>query len=627
MVKTDFPRLPQTKRIWLNAEKQVNSYAEFKAAFFGHASAPLTLNIACDSVYAAFVNGQLVAFSGCGDYPWYKLYDSIEIPQTSGENELVIQVWYFGEDSQTYLNAEPGLMFELLQGENVLLHSSKAVFSRRMTQYQSDVSRITSQLGFSFRYDSTVENDLPYCESAEYSPWQTLLPRSSQLKLLARQKATAQKTDDGYLIDLGEETVGFLELDFISEGEQEILISYGEHLKDGAVPRLIEGRDFSVRYAARPGENRYLNPFRRLAGRYLQLSCEKEIHLRYAGLRPVEYPVKQKPHFFKDTTDQRIYDVSVNTLKKCMHEHYEDCPWREQAMYALDSRNQMLCGYEAFEGFTYQKQQILMMAQGQRKDGLLPLCFPAGLDFPIPFFSLVYLKILDEYTAASGDTSVLIEVAPCVHRLMEAFSARVEPNGLIANLPYPYWNFYEWADESNNEQEIGRKPEDPYIKQYDIILNAMYVHAVGIYNRLYHRSVETANTVAAIRETFYDAGKQCYRLSTGKTACSVLGNSMALLIGLGDEALAGKLLTDKTLIPVTLSMNTFFYDALLRFGDTFREALLDDLRQKYTRMLDEGATTFWETENGWHDFGDAGSLCHGWSAIPVYYLKKLLQSQ
>ena len=42
-------------------------------------------------------------------------------------------------------------------------------------------------------------------------------------------------------------------------------------------------------------------------------------------------------------------------------------------------------------------------------------------------------------------------------------------------------------------------------------------------------------------------------------------------------------------------------------------------------MLDKGATTFWETEKGEADFGGAGSLCHGWSAIPIYYFNELLK--
>jgi hypothetical protein len=36
-------------------------------------------------------------------------------------------------------------------------------------------------------------------------------------------------------------------------------------------------------------------------------------------------------------------------------------------------------------------------------------------------------------------------------------------------------------------------------------------------------------------------------------------------------------------------------------------------------MLFAGATSFWETGRGGDDFDRAGSLCHGWSALPVYY--------
>lgn len=38
-------------------------------------------------------------------------------------------------------------------------------------------------------------------------------------------------------------------------------------------------------------------------------------------------------------------------------------------------------------------------------------------------------------------------------------------------------------------------------------------------------------------------------------------------------------------------------------------------------MLDQGATSFWETIKGEEDFHCAGSLCHGWSALPVYYYR------
>ena len=41
-------------------------------------------------------------------------------------------------------------------------------------------------------------------------------------------------------------------------------------------------------------------------------------------------------------------------------------------------------------------------------------------------------------------------------------------------------------------------------------------------------------------------------------------------------------------------------------------------------MLFSGATSFWETAAGADDFGKAGSLCHGWSAIPIYFYYRYL---
>ena len=36
-------------------------------------------------------------------------------------------------------------------------------------------------------------------------------------------------------------------------------------------------------------------------------------------------------------------------------------------------------------------------------------------------------------------------------------------------------------------------------------------------------------------------------------------------------------------------------------------------------MLENSATSFWETDEGADAFGLAGSLCHGWTAIPIRY--------
>ena len=72
-------------------------------------------------------------------------------------------------------------------------------------------------------------------------------------------------------------------------------------------------------------------------------------------------------------------------------------------------------------------------------------------------------------------------------------------------------------------------------------------------------------------------------------------------------------------------MLCFKYDALLKVDKTrYTSEILRDIDERWGKMLDAGATTFWETEEGYKDFNGAGSLCHGWSAIPVYYYHILL---
>ena len=621
--------LNNKKTIWLNEATGEDVYAEFVGRFRQSLKGEVVLRIACEGHFAVEVNDKLVYFGASADYPWYKMYHITDITADCGcvdaENEIKIFVWYQGIDSQTVIKDVPGVFFEVVQDNEILLQSDENIMSRVCNKYRNGYCKtITTQLGLSFYYDNTKTENLSYSPSRVMRVIEELhLRKSGYLQMGDRVLTSVIENDEGYLIDMQAESVGFLELHFDTETEQEIIIAYSEHLKDDKVPRYIGNRDFSVEFKACRGENQYLNPFRRLAGRYLQIYCDKPLQIHYVGLRSVNVCIEEIKHHFSEPLLQQIYDVSVNTLHKCMHEHYEDCPWREQAMYTLDSRNQMLCGYYAFAGHEYQRENLLFIAKGQRKDGLLSLCFPAGIDIPIPFFSLVYFLQVSEYVQHTKDVSVLSEVQPVLRKILKAFDNKKDENCLIANFPYPYWNFYEWSKASNNEHEILRKAEDKTSKQYDLILNCMYVIACDIYNSLFHEDIQNKEMISIIHNTFYNENKGLYKLSTNGEAYSQLGNSFAILAGLGNESIADLIVNDKSLIPVTLSMNTFYYDALLSVNSKFREFVVEDIKSKYGKMLAQGATTFWETEKGWQDFDGAGSLCHGWSAIPVFYLSIL----
>lgn len=602
----------------LRAGKDV--YSEFIGNFVVDKRTECEMFIACDSMYAVYLNDKLLAFGQCADYPHKRFCDRVKFDVTQSFNDFRVESWYIGENSLTYLKGEPFVAFKILQNGKVLAESGANTLSRIMTNYKNGYQKnITTQLGFSFYYDNAKENILPYTESLSFGVNEFEVRPISGLKLADRPKIEVLRQDGGYLIDLGKETVGFLDVDFISSSEQELLIAYGEHVENGNVSRIIGNRDFSVEFKAKAGRNVYLNPFRRLAGRYLQVFCESPLDVSYIGVRPVERNLVEKERKFADPLVRKIYDTSVYTLKCCMHEHYEDCPWREQALYNLDSRNQMLCGYFAFEGFDFQRHNLVLMAHAKPVGaGFMPLCFPAKFDRYIPFFSLAYVMQVCEYIKYTNDKSVLSEVGERVTSIMRTFRDRIDESGLISDVALPGWNFYEWTEASSGSDDKATDKS----KVYDLILNCCYVYVCGLYDETFGTKTDVDDIRRSIKEKFFDEKAGLFKFSTYNGSFTQLGNAMAILAGVGDRSVADKMLSED-LVKVSFSTSAFLYDALLTFGDDYKDYILNDIKQKYSKMLDCGATTFWETEKGYKDFNGAGSLCHGWSAIPVYYLSVL----
>ena len=613
--------------IWHGDRNEVNSFVDFYGKFPFSGNGKVILKLTLDGAFSFTVNGRLAGFGESTDFPFCKEYHTFDITEYCAlNNEIVLTVWHYGDHSQTYINAPAFLAFLIEENGVAALRSGKDILARKNPYFADDFKRkITHQLGFSYCYDLSAEQT-PFTAAKEYGVVTACDRKISDLKLFKRRPLKRSATDGGFIFDLGKETVGFLDIDVLSEKKQKITISYGEHLRGGHVPRMIGDRDFSVDIVLKEGENKVLVPFRRLAGRYLEVDLEKNdgVSVRYMGIRPVGYPVLKRRRDFSSALDKKIYDVSVYTLQCCMHEHYEDCPWREQALYTMDSRNQMLCGYEAFLGTAFQRHSLILIAKSLRKDGLLSICAPSGSDIPIPFFSLIYPVQVAEYLKRTGDRSIVRKTAGVLHAIMRTFRDKICDNGLIATFPYPYWNFYEWSDGNDKVGELSRKKTDPYEKRYDLILNCAYVYAAKYYDEIFGTHTETEGVKEAIKTTFYDKERGLFR-SDDRTACfSQLGNSLAMLIGLGDGRLAEKTANCDDMTPITLSMTTFLYDALLAVNEKkYSPVILSDIRRRYKKMLDEGATTFWETEKGADDFDGAGSLCHGWSAMPIHYYVRL----
>ena len=561
----------------------------------------------------------------------------------AGENRICITVWYYGRGNMGYFPGNAALRFAVEQGEDMLCASGEGTLSRISLAYVSGLEMIiTGQLGFSFKYDlckedawlaapvpgfaksRIVEQDLPM----------RLRPiRLCDIGAPAPSACIRNEKDKRFLFDLGREEAGFLDAEIDSDAEQDILIAYGEHIVDGGVRRRISSRDFSVELHLKKGLNRYMNPFRRLGLRYLEVFAEKPLRVGKMTVRPVAYPVREaETRPAMDEKQTKIYDACLRTLRLCMHEHYEDTPWREQALYAMDGRNQMLCGYYAFEEFAFPRANLLLMSKDERADGLLSICTPSREDLTIPSFSLHYFAEIAEYTRYSGDRTLAEEVFPKLKKVLAAFTDKLEGGLLPVFTQKCHWNFYEWSEGLSGKLFAAEG------KRFDAALNFLLAMALRNMQEIADAIgadgdyVRLADAVAkAAAGKLFDSRRGVFVNSTEDENASELVNALAVLSGAAQGEMAEKIAQllagkDNSLTKATLSMLCFKYDAMLSADrEKYSGAILSDIAEKYGRMLDSGATTFWETEQGESDFDAAGSLCHGWSAMPAYYYHILLE--
>lgn len=627
----------KSKWIWAAVPPTADTYCEFTDAF-SYDGGEVSLQISVDTEYVLYVNG---VFAGAGqypDFPYHKVFDSVDITAycKSGSNTLALVVWYcgdYGVESQTYYAGEAGVRYEVYADGALCAFSDEKTQSRQSRGYRSGEKKvITSQLGLSFHYDAAAEdgwkngNGSGFSDSACLLISPPLYPRPVKKVTVGERIASVliKKEQNRFLYDLGREEVGYLTLRVKSEQPQTLRICWGEHIIDGFVRSKIGDRDFSVHLTVPAGETDFTGYLRRLGLRYLEIQAASGLEIAYASVLPCCYPLKVQPRHFDSPLRQKIYDVSVRTLWLCMHDHYEDCPWREQALYTMDSRNQMLCGYYAFGEYPFARASLALIAQDRRKDGLLSICAPSKMNLTIPSFSLHYFTQVYEYVRYSGDLSLAKEVYPKLSEIMDTFLSHIE-DGLVPNFPEWYhWNFYEWTTGLFGDRGTGGKTA------WDAALNCLLSIALQRFQEICDMlqiPAAYADRAAALNKEInarlFDSARGAYTNRVGTEQYSELVNALAVLCGAATgeraEAICG-MLTEKQLTPTSLSMLCFKYDALL-LTDKKRYApyILQDIEEKYSRMLDAGATSFWETEDGAADFGGAGSLCHGWSAMPVYY--------
>jgi glycogen debranching enzyme len=249
----------------------------------------------------------------------------------------------------------------------------------------------------------------------------------------------------------------------------------------------------------------------------------------------------------------------------------------------------------------------------------------------------MFIVILEEYCAFSKDYEFASDHFDTAAKILDTFLVLKSANGLVPAFSDPaYWNFYEWSDGLDGARTNERNRE----LSYDAPLNAFLSAALRSFSWIcdmlgkksessfYMQAHKTLNE--SINSVFWSETAECYAsfycddklAHFSELTLSLLSFCNAVPDIKTDRIL--ELLSSKNspLIPISLSHSIFKYDALMKRKARYGQYVLEDIRSKWGRMIEKGATTFWETEEGADAFDFAGSLCHGWSAVPVYIFGK-----
>jgi hypothetical protein len=437
--------------------------------------------------------------------------------------------------------------------------------------------------------------------------------------------------------DFGAEVVGYPELEIYAPEGGVVHLFYGEGLE----------LDLTDTFVLKKGMNK-VRSFGRRAFRFMKLAAQATpvpIEVSAARMKFVHYPFTDEGSFAcSDAQLNRIWEVGKYTSIVNSQDHFEDCPYREGALWVADAVVMARVVYQTFGDLELVRKCLLQIARIQKDDGSIPGTGPERNPFTLPDFCAHWVFGVKEYVDYSNDEKFLTDVWPTVLRMADWFREQEAEDGLFADANREgWWCFIDWSD------DIERKDKVTAISCY-------YHKFLRTVSQLAKRLGESERALAfedratalraAIRERMRIPGSALFAdcLSADGLSGSVTAQTNFVAIWSGvmepDEAkdfienhyTAGKLPPIK---------GAFFYHIVLEtlFAHPYSEEAMNEIRYFWGAMLDRGATTWWETFDPslpactvpspylghtptYMQASIPVSFSHGWGASPTYLLSR-----
>lgn len=326
-----------------------------------------------------------------------------------------------------------------------------------------------------------------------------------------------------------------------------------------------------------------------------------------------------------DARLDRVWTASLETMRLCSHETFEDCPHYEQMQYAGDTMITSKIAMLATGDYRLSKQALYHFDWSRLSDGLTQSRYPSRLVQIIPTWSLHWITNIRDYVMCSGDVATVRDLLPGARAVLDWYRRHTDASGLPAKLPF--WNITDWCPWWPRGVVPGADAGPT------TILSAQYIQGLAEMAELLRLADATRHAAEisaleaeatrlriALHALTWSETEGLYFDRPGGPEVSQYGNAWAIIAGLAGpreiKRIFERFPLDAKLAPGSFFCWHFIFTALVRAGLYDR---MPTYLGPWHESLDYGLTTFVEENSYWR------SLCHAWSAHPALeFLQRIL---
>ena len=355
--------------------------------------------------------------------------------------------------------------------------------------------------------------------------------------------------------------------------------------------------------------------------RFIKPVFTGDVTVELVKMTEVNYPMFPREDYdFGKAVDNKLWEISVRTLQRCMHETYEDCPFYEQLQYCMDTSTQMLFNYQLTDDDLLARKAMDDFAAAQLADGLMPSRTPSVGDQHIPTFQFYFIFMVYAHYTRFGDTSLVRKHLRAIDGVCEWFTNHINDDGVVGQSKY--WNFVDWATpwgyvENENDGGVPVGVHGGVIGLYNPMM-AYFLQCAAKLNLVCGR-VDVANEYLRTAEMlkcntekyFWDKEKGLYADNLDHTKYSQHMQTWCVLCGLATGRRAKKIMKGSLNLDAkaTYAFAYFYFRALERC-DLYKYT--EEMMNSYRGLLKLNCSTVPETPTY------SRSDCHAWGALAIY---------